>query len=118
MDNNIGTGKVSPVDAEEFIEVTVFVEGDFIEKAQYTCSGTPEIEDCAKTVCAVITDKPFRDIMQMNANAVIYNTENDLPRLKLYCAAMAVTAAKKAVADFAKKNDIEIDFDGVCSCFK
>ena len=56
--------------------------------------------------------------MQMNANAVIYNTENSLPRLKLYCAAMAVTAAKKAVDDFAKKNDIEIDFDGVCSCFK
>lgn len=116
--NNQGTGKISPVDADEFIEVTVFVQGDFISNAQYTCSGSPEIEDCAKTVCAVITEKPFMDIMQMNANAVIYNTENDLPRMKLYCAAMAVSAAKKAVADFAKKNGIDVGFDGLCSCFK
>ena len=113
---NTGTGRISPLDADEFIEVTVTVENGMIASAVYTCTDDNFVKDCAAAVCFVMTDKPFADVMQMNGNAVIYNTECDLPRQKLYLASMAVNAAKQAVRDYAKKNGITLpDSDG-CRC--
>jgi len=115
-DMNKGTGRIAPLDVKEFIEVTVTVEGDFIADAHFVCTDDPVVRDCANAVCEVMKEKPFRDVMQMNGNAVIYNTECDLERGQLYLASMAVMAAKRAVADYSRKNGITLPSDDTCHC--
>lgn len=114
-DKNTGRGRLSPFDTPEFIEITVSVENGLISGAEFTCTDDEYVRCCASAVCSVMLEKPFADCMQMNGNAVIYNTEKDLPRDKLYLASMAVMAAKLAVSDYAKKNGIPLE-GGVCHC--
>lgn len=114
-DKNTGRGRLSPYDTTEFIEITVRVENGLIAGAEFTCTEDEYVKDCANAVCNVILEKPFADCMQMNGNAVFYNTGKDLPRDKLYLASMAVMAVKRAVADYADKNGIPLE-GGVCHC--
>lgn len=115
-DNNKGTGRIAPLDVSEFIEITITVENGEITDAEFTCTDDPFVQDCARAAAWVIKEKPVADIMQMNGNAVFYNTECDLPRNKLYLASMAVLAVKRAAADYARKNGIELPGDDTCHC--
>ena len=117
-DKNTGTGLIKPLDADESVEITVTVTDGEITDASFTCSEDVYLTACAETLCRVIKDKPAADIFQMNANAVFYNIDCDLPRNRLYCASMVVTAAKRAAADWCRKNGIEVPRteDG-CSCY-
>lgn len=117
-DKNKGTGLLKPLDADESIEINIEVKNGEIISAAFSCSPDAYLTACAEALCAVIQYKPVTDLFQMNANAVIYNVENDLPRAKLYCASMAVTAAKRAAADWCKKNDVEVPrTENGCSCY-
>ena len=115
--NNTGTGRIAPEDTEEFIEITVHFEGDEVTAAEYTCSKDETIEDCAETVCRMIKYHTAEDIMQVTNNVVFYNTKNEIPRSKLYLGAMAVMAAKRAVADWGRKNGRNFSSHGSCSCY-
>ena len=55
--------------------------------------------------------------MQVTNNVVFYNTANEIPREKLYLGAMAVMAAKKAVADWGRKNGLTFTSHNGCSCY-
>lgn len=115
--DNTGTGKMHPQDTREFAEITVTVENGLIAEAAFRCHDDPLLRDCADTVCRVITDRPFADVLQMNNNAVYYNIKNELPRDRLYLATIVVMAAKKAVTDYAKKNSIPLELpDTGCTC--
>ena len=112
-----GTGRMQPKDAEEAAEITVTVEDGVITGAEFLCAGDDLFFECVRTVCEVIKDKPYNDVMQMNNNAVYYNTVNELPRDRLYLASIAVMTAKKAVKDCAVKNGLPIDVpDDGCNC--
>lgn len=115
-DINKGTGRLAPHDVPEFIEITLTVENGEITNAEFSCTDDAYMTDCAKAVCGVVLEKPVADIMQMNGNAVIWNTECDLPRDKLYLASMAVMATKRAAADWAGKNGIGLPGDDSCHC--
>ena len=115
--NNFGKGKISPGDTEEFVEITVeFRDGEVVD-ASFVCSADEVLEDCAETVCRMIKYHTPEDIMQVTNNVVFYNTKNDIPREKLYLGAMAVMAAKRAVADWGRKNGKEFSSHGSCSCY-
>ena len=113
---NTGVGKMHPLDAAEFAEITITVDGEgLVSEADYICSGDPETTAAAEALCRLLPGKPAADLFQMNNNAVYYNLETDLPRDRLYCASIAVTAAKLAAADYCKKNGIPFD-PGDCHC--
>ena len=115
--NNIGTGRIAPGDTQEFIEVTVtFTDGE-VSDAVYTCSEDEVLDDCGETICRMIKYHTADDIMQVTNNVVFYNTKNDIPRGKQYLAAMAVMAAKRAVADWGRKNGKEYSSPNGCSCY-
>ena len=114
---NTGFGRVAPKDTEEFIEVTVtFTDGE-VTDAQFSCSDDEHLTDCGETICRMIKFHTAEDIMQVTNNVVFYNTENDLPREKLYLGAMAVMAAKKAVADWGRKHGKTYNNTNGCSCY-
>lgn len=115
--DNFGTGKISPGDTEEFIEVSVEFKDGEVLNATFSCSDDEVLEDCGETVCRMIKYHTAEDIMQVTNNVVFYNTKNDIPREKLYLGAMAVMAAKRAVADWGRKNGINFSSHGSCSCY-
>ena len=112
-----GTGEISPLDTDLRVEITLRVRGTEVCEAEFNCSDDIHLNACAKALCGVILEKPVVDLFQMNANAVYYNLEEDLPRDKLFCASMAVTAAKRAAADYCKKNGIPYEHPDGCSCY-
>ena len=88
---------MQPLDAEEFAEIAMTVgEDGMIESASYVCADSPLLRECCEALCGVMADKPAKDVMQINNNAVYYNMESDLPLHSLYLATIAVQAAKKA----------------------
>lgn len=114
--NNTGTGRISPKDTDEFIEITVAFSDGEVSEAEFLCSEDEYLKDCAETVCRMIKYHSPEDIMQVTNNVVFYNTKNELPREKLYLGAMAVMAAKRAVADWGRKNGITYASHDGCSC--
>ncbi len=119
MEHTTYTGRIQPLDAEEFAEIslTVTADGD-IAAASYRCPDDPLLRECCEALCGVVADKPARDVLQMNNNAVYYNMENDLPRDRLYLASIAVQAAKKAALAYLKDNGISYDGEGLCDCLR
>ena len=115
--NNIGKGRIAPGDTDEFIELTVeFTDGE-VTRAEFMCSDDETLTDCGETICRMIKYHTAEDIMQVTNNVVFYNTKNDIPREKLYLGAMAVMAAKRAVADWDRKNGTQFPTHGGCSCY-
>lgn len=115
--NNKGYGKIAPGDTEEFIEVTVTFSDGEVTDAEFYCSPDEVLEDCGETICRMIKYHTAEDIMQVTNNVVFYNTKNEIPREKLYLGAMAVMAAKRAVADWGRKNGQTYENQTGCSCY-
>ena len=114
---NMGFGKISPADTDEFIEITVVFSDGEVTDASFSCSDDDVLKDCGETICRMIKYHTAEDIMQVTNNVVYYNTTNDIPRSKLYLGAMAVMAAKRAVADWGRKNGLNFSSHGSCSCY-
>ena len=114
---NIGFGSFHPADAEEYAEITITVKDKITEKADYD-SNDETVKKCAAAICRLIAGFPAEDILQMNNKAVYYNIDEELPLDRLFCATIAVNAAKKAAMDYMRKNGIEIPSDAVCACLR
>ena len=68
-------------------------------------------------MCRVIAEHEATDLFQMNNNAVYYNAEPALALEELYKASIAVLAAKRAAADWCRKNGRALpEQDGCCGC--
>ena len=115
--NNKGTGRIAPADTDEFIEVTVTFSDDKVIETEFTCSDDDVLRDCGEAICRMIKYHTAEDIMQVTNNVVFYNTKNEIPRSKLYLGAMAVMAAKRAVADWGRKNGRTYENHTGCSCY-
>ena len=114
-DLSVGFGRVKPVDAPEFCEITLKAENALVAEAQFCCSENETLRACAETLCRAVTGFPAADILQINNNVIYYNLEEDLPREKMYLASVCVLAAKRAAADWCRKNGVPFDA-GCCDC--
>ena len=113
----MGKGLLKPLDTDEYIEVTIHEKDGCVESAEYVFGGGETVGRCAETVCRVITEHEIVDIFQMNNKAIYYNIEPELSLRELYMATIAVMAAKRAAADWCKKNGVAIpEQPEGCSC--
>lgn len=113
---NIGVGLMKPLDAEEQAKITITVGDDFlVTDARFETQGNEVMERCARVLCEQLLEKDVRDFFQMTNNVIYYNIEPDLTMRELYLATIAVMAAKRAAADYCKKNNIPFDA-GSCHC--
>ena len=110
-----GFGRVQPTDAPEFCEITLRVQNGVVAEAEYACSGNETLRACAETLCRAVAGFPAADLLQMNNNVIYYNMEGGLPREELHLASVCVLAAKRAAADWCRKNGVPAE-DGCCDC--
>ena len=114
-DLNTGFGRMKPADAEEFAEITVTVENGLVADAAFACTENETLKNCAATLCRQIKGFPAADLLQMNNNVIYYNIEPELQRHELYLASACVLAAKRAAADWCRKNNVPFA-EGDCCC--
>ena len=112
---SVGFGRMKPADTEEFSEITLTVENGNVTKAEFACSDNETLRTCAETLCGAIIGFPAADLMQMNNNVIYYNIEQELSRKDLHLASICVLAAKRAAADWCRKNGVPYE-QGCCSC--
>ena len=98
-DKHTGVGRIRPLDAEEFMEITLREENENIAGADFRCSETPALIRCGETLCRLLPGFPVVDLFRTDNNVIYYNIDPPLQRHELYFATMAVFAAKRAVAD-------------------
>ena len=112
---SVGFGRMQPADTKEFAEITVTVKNGNIARAEFSCSENETLRMCAETMCAAVTGFPAPDLLQMNNNVIYFNMDRALPREELYLASVCVLAAKRAAADWMRKNGMPVE-DGCCGC--
>lgn len=116
-ENHSGVGFVQPLDAEEFIEITLREANGEITAADFRCSENEVLCRCGETLCAILPAHPVTDLFLINNNAVYYNIEPSLKRHELYFATMAVLAAKRAAAAWCIKNNVPVPVqENGCTC--
>ena len=116
-EKHIGRGEARPLDADEWIGITLYERDGTVAHADFTFGGPDTVRRCAETVCGVITGHAVGELFQMNNKAIYYNIEPALAVNELYRATIAVTAAKRAAADWCKKNGEAIPAQpGDCGC--
>ena len=114
---NLGIGKSVPLDTNETVVVTLVVgEDGIITSCGYSVEGCAYLDDCARTLCDVLPEKPVIDVLQMTNMAIVYNMQTELPPMYFYCSHMATVAAKNAAKDYLRKNDIPFEDDTCCHC--
>ena len=114
-DLSTGFGRVKPADAPEFCEITLKVENALVAGADFRCSENGTLCACAETLCRAVVGFPAADLLQINNNVIYFNLETDLPRGEMYLASVCVLAAKRAAADWCRKNGVPFDA-GCCDC--
>lgn len=114
-DLNVGVGRIEPADAPVFAEITLTVRDGLVNDASFTCSPQPVLSACAEALCRSISGFPAADLFQINNNVIYYNTERELKREELWLASVCVLAAKRAAADWCRKNGVPFQSD-CCDC--
>ena len=110
-----GFGRMQPADAPEYAEITITVENGLVAAAEFACAENDTLRRCAETLCRQIVGFPAADLFQMNNNVIYYNMEEELALDELYLASVCVLAAKRAAADWCRKNGVLFD-EGCCGC--
>ncbi len=114
-DLNTGFGRMQPKDSPDWAEITLAVKDGNVQSAAFACSENKTLRACAETLCRAVTGFPAADLLQMNNNVIYYNMEGELPREELYLASVCVLAAKRAAADWCRKNGVPFE-SGCCGC--
>ena len=112
-----GVGRVQPQDAAAFMEITVAEESGEIARADCRCSEDETLARCGKTLCGLLPGHAVTDVFLTDNNVIYYNIDPPLTRQELWMASMAVLAAKRAAADWCKKNGVPVPADETgCAC--
>lgn len=118
MENlHTGVGVVQPRDAAEFMEITLTEETGGIAGATFRCSENETLARCGETLCRLLPGHRVTDVFLTDNNTVYYNVEPPLKRNELWLAPIAVLAAKRAAADWCRKNGVPVPAaETGCAC--
>ena len=116
MKNERYVGVMRPLDVDAKAAVAITVgENHEVLTAEAETEGGSRLRECAAVLCEQLVGKDARDFFQMNNNVIYYNIEPELTLSELWQASVAVMAAKRAAADYCRKNGIPYDA-GSCQC--
>ena len=107
-DLTTGSGAAAAEDGTGSVRITITVEGGLIKLASHQAQGDSYCGICAKAAAELLPNKAPADILGMRNDFAVYFIDN-MPGEKLWCSALAVTACKRAAADFMRKNGIAFD---------
>ena len=108
---------MQPQDVAVFMEITLTEADGGIAGATFRCSENETLARCGETLCSLLPGHAVTDLFLTDNNAVYYNIQPPLARGELWMASVAVFAAKRAAADWCKKNGVPVPVEETgCAC--
>lgn len=114
---HIGFGRVQPKDVPDFMEITLTEENGAVARADFRCNENETLTRCGETLCGLLPGHKAPDLFLTDNNVIYYNIDPPLSRDELWMASVTVLAAKRAAADWCKKNGVPVPANETgCAC--
>lgn len=108
-----GIGEVGNAKCGDIMKVFLKIENDVIIDAKFKTFGCGAAIATSSIATEMIVGKNIKDALGLT-NKVVIEALDGLPPAKIHCSVLAEEAVKAAIADYYKKNGIEVDFAVGC----
>lgn len=115
MDNADGIGEVGNAKCGDIMKVYLKVDDGVISDVKFNTFGCASAIATSSMATEMIKGQKVEDALKLSNKAVVEALDG-LPPAKIHCSVLAEEAVKAAVADYYKKNGIELDPEIFGSC--
>ena len=117
IENADGVGEVGNAVCGDIMKIFLKIDNNIITDVKFKTFGCGAAIATSSMATEMIKGKTVDEALTLTNKAVVEALDG-LPPQKIHCSVLAEEAVKAAVADYYKKNGLEIDFDvsGCDSC--
>lgn len=104
IENEDGKGIAGDPDCGDYLVITIKVENDFIKDIKFKVHGCAGAISTSSMVTELAKGKHLLEAFAITNNDVILELDG-LPDEKVHCSLLGTVALKKAIVDYAQRND-------------
>lgn len=108
IENADGIGEVGNAKCGDIMKIYLKVEDDTIKDVKFKTYGCGSAIASSSMATEMIKGKTVQEALDLT-NKAVAEALDGLPPVKMHCSVLAEQAIKKALQDYAAKNDIHID---------
>ena len=106
-----GVGEVGNAKCGDIMKIYLKIQDDTIEDVKFETFGCGSAIASSSMATELIKGKPLQEALQLTNQAVAQALEG-LPPHKMHCSVLAEEAVKAAVADYYRRQGIEMEIPG------
>lgn len=103
-----GVGEVGNAKCGDIMKIYLKVENDIIEDVKFKTYGCGSAIASSSMATEMIKGKSIREALDLT-NKAVAEALDGLPPVKMHCSVLAEQAIKKALQDYARKNNMQIE---------
>ncbi|MDO4721357.1 MAG: Fe-S cluster assembly scaffold protein NifU [Peptostreptococcaceae bacterium] len=103
-----GVGEVGNAKCGDIMKIYLKVENDVIEDVKFKTYGCGSAIASSSMATEMIKGKSIREALDLT-NKAVAEALDGLPPVKMHCSVLAEQAIKKALQDYARKNNMQIE---------
>lgn len=111
MEDADGVGEVGNAKCGDIMKMYIKVENDVITDVKFNTYGCASAIATSSMATEMIKGKPLSEAMKLTNKAVIEALDG-LPPAKVHCSVLAEEAIKAAIADYYRRQGIEMEVPG------
>ena len=111
IENPDGVGEVGNAKCGDIMRITLKVEDGVIADAKFTTFGCGSAIATSSIATEMIMGKPVEEALELSNRAVVEALDG-LPTHKIHCSVLAEEAIKAAIADYYRRQGIEMEVPG------
>ncbi len=108
IENADGIGEVGNARCGDIMRVYIKVEDGVIVDAKFETFGCVAAIATSSMATELIKNKPISEALKVTNKAVV-EALGSLPPIKMHCSVLAEEAIKSAVADYCKRNNLNVN---------
>ena len=105
---NVGIGTVGNAKCGDIMQMFLQIEGDVIVDVKFKTFGCGAAIATSSMATELIKGMKIEDALKLT-NAAVVEALEGLPPAKVHCSVLAEEAVKAALADYSKKNGLNLD---------
>lgn len=103
-----GVGEVGNAKCGDIMKIYLKVENDIIEDVKFKTYGCGSAIASSSMATEMIKGKSIREALDLT-NKAVAEALDGLPPVKMHCSVLAEQAIKKALQDYARKHNMQIE---------